>query len=54
MLLFVIALIGLGVWMIKQIPMEPIFQTAIQVIAVVVVIILLLRVVAPHIPNVLP
>ena len=53
-LLFLLALLGLGVYLIKQIPMDPIFHTAINVIALLVVLLYLLRMFAGDVPNVLP
>lgn len=55
MLLFVIGLLGLGVYLIKRfIPMDPIFHTAINIIAVIVILLYLFRVFGGSVPNVLP
>lgn len=53
MLLFVIALVGLGVYLLKQIPMDPIFSTAINIIAIVFVILYLFKMFSGSVPNVL-
>lgn len=54
MLVLVVALLGFLVWLITtKIPMDPVVKTAIQIIAVVVILLYVLR----HfiaLPNVLP
>lgn len=54
-LVLVIALIGFLVYAItKYIPMPPVFQTAIQLLVVIVILLYLIRRFAGTVPNVLP
>jgi hypothetical protein len=53
-LVLVVALIGFLVWIVTtKIPMPPVWATAIQVLALVVIVLWLLNHLV-HIPNVLP
>jgi len=55
LLVFFLALVGLGVYLIKQyIPMDPVFKTAINVVVIIVVLLYLFRTFGGAIPNVLP
>lgn len=53
-ILFIVALIGCSAYLITQfLPMDPIFKTAINILAIVFVILYLFRIFGGHIPNVL-
>lgn len=52
--LFVLALIGCGAWLLTTyIPMEPVFKMGIRIVAAVVMIMYLFRVFGGSIPNVM-
>ena len=54
-LLFMLALVGLGVYLIiRFIPMPAEFQIAIKVVAAIVVLLYLFRMFSGSLPNVLP